>query len=122
MAATPQYLVGKVIAITADGRTMYATKSDSTRSVNVIKVTNAKSLGFQELRPGIKSAKGSVECVFNGEDLIDLELGKEISVAWAPTGGTAHTFQALVTNIKDSFVVDGDATYSFDWESSGAFT
>ena len=57
MTPTPNYLVGKVIAITADGKTMYATKSDVSRSVNVIKVTNATSGGFQQFRPGIKAAR-----------------------------------------------------------------
>jgi hypothetical protein len=121
MPATPNYLVGKVVAVSVDGDLMYATKGDVNRSVNAQKVTNARSGGFQELKPGIASAKGNVECVYNGDDAPALTLGDEVEVIWTPTGGTVRTLQALITNMKESFVVDGDYTYSFDWESSGAF-
>lgn len=118
---TPNYLVGTVMAVVADGITMYATKSDVARSVNLVKVTNAKSGGYAQVKPGIKSAKGSVECVQNGDDLVNLTLGKEVTIVWTPTGGTARTFQAVISVIKESFVVDGELTYAFDWESSGSF-
>jgi hypothetical protein len=121
MAATPNFLVGKVVGVTVGGTLMYATKSDHTRSVNVVKVTNARSNGYQQVVPGIKSAKGSVEVVYNGDDPPSITEGTEVAIVWSPTGGAAKTFQALVTSIKENFVADGDYTYAFDWESSGSF-
>jgi hypothetical protein len=119
---TANYLVGKVVGVSADGAQMYATKGDVTRSIDAKKVTNARSAGFQQLKPGIAMAKGSVECVYNGDDPPTLALGDEVDIVWTPTGGTARTLQALITEMKESFVVDGDYTYSFNWESSGSFT
>lgn len=119
---TDNYLVGKVVAVSVDGTQMYATKGDVTRSADAKKVTNARSGGFQELRPGIASAKGNVECVYNGDDPPALALNDEVEIVWTPTGGTARTLQVLITEMKESFVVDGDFTYSFNWESSGPFT
>ena len=118
---TPNFLVGKVVGVTVGGVQMYATKSDFTKSVNVVKVTNARSAGYQQVVPGIRSAKGSVEVVYNGDDPPSITEGTEVTIVWTPTGGSAKTFQALVTSLKESFSADGDYTYSFDWESSGSF-
>lgn len=118
---TPNILVGKVVAVSYNGTLMYATKGDHSRSVNVVKVTNARSGGYQQLKPGIKAARGSAEVVYNGDDPLTITEGTEVTIVWTPTGGTAKTFTALVTNVKESFVVDGDYINSFDWESSGSF-
>lgn len=119
--ATPNYLVGVVLGISFKGVDMYATKADMTRSVNVVKCTNAKSGGYQEVRPGIKSAKGSCEVVYNGDDPITIEEGDEGDLVWKPTGGATRTFPVLISNAKEGITIDGDYTYSFDFESSGSF-
>jgi hypothetical protein len=119
---TSEYIVGSVVAVSHDGDLLYATKGDYTRMVNVVKVTNARSNGFAEKVPGIKEASGSVECVANADDLKEFTEGEEVALVWTPTGGTAHTFTALVTKVKESFTTDGDFTVSFDWESSGSYT
>ena len=116
---TPNYLTGSVVAITVGTLTMYATKSDYTRQVNTVKVTNARSGGYQELKPGIKSSRGSVEVVVNADTLYEFTPGQEVIIHWVPTGGNARTLNALVTTVKESFVVDGELINSFDWESSG---
>lgn len=118
---TPNYLVGKVVAVSVGGALMYASKGDVNRSVNPVKVTNARSGGFQEIKGGIYSAKGNVDCVYNGDDPPSITLGTEVELVWTPTGGVARTMKAFVANMKEGFVVDGEYTYSFDWESSGAF-
>ncbi len=119
--ATPNYLVGVVLAVSVDGTDMYATKTSMKRGVNVVKVTNAKSGGFQQVKGGIRSASGSVEVVYNGDDPVDVQEGDEVEIVWKPTGGATRTFPALITNVNESLVIDGDYTYSFDWESSGSF-
>lgn len=119
---TPNYLVGKVTAVSVDGALMYATKGDVNRSVNPVKVTNARSGGFQEVKGGIYSAKGNTECVYNGDDPPTITLGTEVELVWTPTGGVTRTMKAFVANMGESFVVDGDYIYKFDWESSGAFS
>lgn len=119
--ATAAYLTGKVVSVSVGGTLMYATKSDHTREVNVVKVTNARSSGYQTVKPGISRASGTCEVVYNGDDPVTLTQGTEATLVWTPTGGTARTFTALVTKVKESFVVDGDYLQNFDWESSGSF-
>jgi hypothetical protein len=119
--ATPAYIAGNLVGVTYNGDAMFATKADYTRQVNVVKMTNARSGGFAEKVGGIQEASGTVECVVNGDDVIDIEEGTEATLTWSPTGGTPKSFTALVTKVKESFVIDGDYTYNFDWESSGSF-
>ena len=120
--ATPNYLTGNVVGITVDATTMYAKSGEVTTSATEINCTNSESNGFQELKSGIKSARGSAVCVYNGDDPPSLTEGTEATVIWTATGGELITMLCLLNNIRRSFTVDADYEYAFDFASTTAYT
>jgi hypothetical protein len=138
---TPNYLVGAAVAVSVAGTEAYVKSGDLTRGVVKITVTNSKSGGYQQLKAGIKSSQLNLECVYNGDAPPTIIEGQEVTVIFdgvgfesgdnledgaggTPTtpGGTLLTGQYLVEIIKDSWVVDGDYSWSLALDSTGSYT
>lgn len=122
MAATPNILVGNVVSVSVAGALMYAKSGKVERSRKKIDVTNSRSAGYQQLKAGNRSASGDATCVYNGDDPPVIVEGTEVSIVYTVTGGKTFTIQALVEKVTDSFVTDGEYTYMFSWDSSGAYS
>ncbi len=142
---TPNYLVGKCVAVKAGSKFAYAESGNADRSVNVVKVTNGRSGGFQQVKSGTKMCKGTISCVYNGDDPpTEIVEGAEITLIIDAVGyvieqaiaditpgsppvtttpaGRLITMQALIATVKDSWNVETDYKWSFDFESTGAYT
>jgi hypothetical protein len=138
---TPNYLTGKAVALQVGGALAYTTGGNIARSVVPVKVTNARSGGFQQLKAGVKGAKLSMEAVYNGDDPPTIQEGTEITVIFDSvgyetseniensTGGVATTplgrlitAQYLVTIVTDTWQVEADYKWSLEGESTGAYT
>jgi hypothetical protein len=129
LTPTPNILVGKCVAVYVGGVWLYSKGGSVSRKADLIKVTNARSKGYTQLRPGIKAASGSVDLVFNCQDPLQmLNPGQEVDLVIDTTGtdanptavvGMIHTLKAVLGEITDSWQVDGDFGISINWESSG---
>jgi hypothetical protein len=134
---TPNILVGKAVALSVGGALAYAMGGSITRNAAAIKVTNARSAGFEQFKAGVKGAQVSYDAVYNGDDPPAIVEGTEVTVIFDSVGyevseaianasttptGRLFTAQVLVTSIKDSWKVDADYGWSFDGVSTGAYT
>lgn len=134
---TPNYIVGKCVAVLVGGSQLYAKSGNTERKVNVVRTTNSRDQGYQSLKAGIKSATASITCVYNGDSPPTLTEGTEVTLIVDTVGymevdhfenptdnptGTVLTMQALVTSIKDTWNVEDDYTWSFDCESTTPYT
>jgi hypothetical protein len=120
---TPNYIVGKAVAVEVGGEYIPAT------------VTNANSGGYQQYKAGIKGASGSIAMVYNGDSPPTIVEGMELYVVCdvvgnetpfenpteGPPTGLQVAMNVLVTAVKASWQVDADFNYSFDYMSSGPY-
>jgi len=136
-ALTPNYIVGKAVAVSVGGALTYNKGGSLTRNANQIKVTNARSLGYQQLKTGVKGAQLSLDLVYNGDDPPAIFEGQEITVIFDAIGydtaesipnpattpaGRLITGQFNVGSIKDTWQTEGDYGWSLDAASTGAYT
>ena len=134
---TPNYAIGAAVAISLNGKLAYQKSGDLTRGVVKIKVTNARSGGFQQLKAGIKSSQLNLELVYNGDDPPAFAEGQELTVIFDAIGyessedledpsttpvGTLLTGQYLLESIKQSWQVEADYGWTLALDSTGAYT
>lgn len=133
---TPNYIVGKAVAVEAGGQYIPATGGNVDRAVIPIKVTNANSGGFAQYKAGVKGATGTINMVYNGDSPPTIEEGQEITVICdvvgnetafenpteGPPTGLMIAMNVLITTVKAAWQVDADFNYSFDYMSSGPYT
>jgi hypothetical protein len=134
---TPNILVGKAVALSVGGSLAYATGGSITRNAAAIKVTNAKSGGYDQFKAGVKGGQVSYDAVYDGDDPPAIVEGTEVTVIFDSVGyevsesimnasttptGRLFTAQVLVTSIKDTWKVDADYGWSFDGVTTGAYT
>lgn len=128
---TPNYLVGKFVAVKADDAYAFVESGNVDRQVASVECTNSRSGGFREKRAGIKDATGSCSCFYNGDSppvgivegaYVDLIID---SAGYAKTGDTPKgryiAVYALITKVTDTWNVGADYKWSFNWESSGEY-
>jgi hypothetical protein len=134
---TPNYTVGKAVALSVGGALVYAMGGSITRNAAAIKVTNSRSGGFDQFKAGVKGGQVSYDAVYNGDDPPTIVEGTEVTVIFDSVGyevsesilnatttptGRLFTAQVLVTSIKDTWKVDADYGWSFDGVTTGAYT
>ena len=143
-APTP-YIVGKLVAVavvtgtgsSAVTKYAYASKGSCSRTAKSITKTNARSGGYQEVRAGVKSATGSVDCAYNGSDPpVGIVEGANVvliidTVGYAPatgsgggdvTAGRVITMPVMIEKVDDNWQADDDYGWTFSYQSNGAYT
>lgn len=134
---TPNYLVGQAVALSVGSSLMYVKGGSIARNCVSIKVTNARSGGFQQVKAGVRSAKLAFELVYNGDSPPALVEGQEVAVIFDSVGyetsenlevpsttptGRLFTGQFLITGVKDAWQVEADYGVSIEADSTGAYT
>lgn len=135
---TPNYIVGKAVAVSVAGTLVYCTDGNTERTAAAVKVTNSRSAGFMQVKAGIKGATGTLNLVYNGDDpptgivegaevtlildFVGYETSESIEVAASTPTGRLITMQALITSVKDTWNVEDNYSWSIDVQSSGAYT
>jgi hypothetical protein len=134
---TPNIAVGQAVALSIAGNLMFAKSGKITRNCAAIKVTNARSGGFQQYKAGMKGATLNAELVYNGDSPPALVEGTEVTVIFDSVGyetseslenasttpmGRLITAQFLITVVGDTWEVEGDYAVSIEANSTGAYT
>lgn len=116
------YKTGKVVRVALDTNYQYAASGSVQRSVDVDDVTNAESNGYQELERGIFRASGDCTLKYKGADPPAIDEGDEVVVDLVMgTSSKRYSTSALVTQITDSWAVNGAYGVSFNWQSTGVY-
>src|SRR5579862_2631636 len=134
---TPNILVGKAVAVSVGGALAYHKGGKIARSAKQIKVSNARSAGFDQYKAGTKGATLNLDLVYNGDDPPALQEGTEVTVIFDAVGyevsesilnasttpmGRLLTAQALIGTITDSWQYDGDYGWTLDAVTTGPYT
>jgi hypothetical protein len=135
---TPNYTVGKAVAVTVGAALAYAKGGSLPRSVASINVSNARSGGYQQRKAGMKGASLSLDLVYNGDDpptgivegnevtvifdSIGFETAESIMDASTTPTGRLITGQFLIVTVKDTWQAESDYGWSIECESTGPYT
>lgn len=122
MPVTPNYIPGKALSGSFNGTDLTITKSSMKVMVNVLKGTNKKSNGQQEVFAGIRSASGTLTFVINADSPVVAAEGTFITLIVGVTGGRSYNGTFFIDSISDEATVDGDYSMTVSVQSSGAFT
>lgn len=118
----PLYIPGKALTATIGGADMPVKKSNITAKVDVVKVTNKKSGGAQEVVAGIKSFSGSITVSDASDGRVTVAEGTIVAVVVGVTGGRQYSGNALITQVQDSADVNGEYDLTINVESTGIYT
>ena len=83
---TPNITVGQAVALSVGSALMFHKSGKITRNAAAIKVTNARSGGYQQYKAGVKGATLSAECVYNGDSPPAVVEGTEVTVIFDSVG------------------------------------
>lgn len=135
---TPNITIGQAVALSVGGNLMYVTGGKLDRTAAQIKVTNARSGGYQQLKAGNKSAALSFDLVYNGDapptgvvegaevtvifDGVGYEASEGIANPTTTPTGRLITGQFLIETVSDAWQVDGDFKVSVTANSTGVYT
>jgi N-acetylmuramoyl-L-alanine amidase CwlA len=135
---TPNILVGEAVALSVGGTLMFAKSGKLTRSSAAIKVTNSQSGGYQQYKAGVKGATLNAELVYNGDapptgvvegeevtvifDAVGYETSHDLENPSSTPTGRLITAQFLITEVSDTWEVEGDYGVSLTANSTGAYT
>lgn len=135
---TPNITVGAAVALSVGGQLMYVKGGKLDRSAVKIKVTNARSGGFQQFKAGIKGIEMSFDLVYNGDspptgvvegtevtaifDSVGYETSENLENPSTTPTGRLITAQFLIGTVGDAWQVEGDYSVSVSASSTGAYT
>jgi hypothetical protein len=135
---TPNITVGMAVALSVGGQMMFVKGGKLDRSAVKVKVTNARSGGFQQFKAGVKGIEMTFDLVYNGDsppsgviegeevtvifDSVGYETSESIENATTTPTGRLITSQFLIGSVSDAWSVDSDYGVSVSASSTGAYT